>query len=306
MVAFALIAYYLVLGPDAFPDYENYQTIVRNGGFLFSIDEYYFEYISRGFLKLDLGDPKTNVDLLAAVSQLITLWYVFVLSKKKPMSGLMQSALTGVVFLTTTIRAAPSYLLLGYAGLKTANWFQLFGITVLAIGWHDSAVIPFGVVLAAKILARGGVIDAANYLVSKVYWFFGSLILIADQIRSVFIELLGGSIGIREAYLTEDASYGVVKLVYIAIIYVFTSLALAKSKTNPENRVVLNVLNVICALMYMVNGVAGVRFSTYALTYFLAVYEWPQKNSAVLKVVIYGVCVAIYLYSFHDVLKNTL
>lgn len=306
MILIALIFYYNILGPSAFPDYENYQTIVSNGGYLFSPDEYYFEWFSRGVLKFDFENYIWNVDILAIFSQVISIIYFLKLVKIKPWSGLLQAGLSSVLFLTTTIRAAPAYLFFGFAGLNNTNLKSTIILMLMAIAWHDSAILPFFIIIIVIVLEKFNLLGKLNYFFKIIYPLFIFGIIFPDLFRNIFISSLSGLIGIRESYLSEDGSYSVAKLCYTLLLYIISLLIIKKKLLNEKSIAILYAINIMSVGLYIINSVAGIRFSIYIIVFILASISNLKIENLFSKILIYFLSIFVYIYTYFDIIKNTL
>lgn len=306
MILGVLFSYYLIIGESAFPDYENYITIVLNGGYLYSPEEYFFEFFSRFILTLDTGNANINVDLLTFISQTFSIVYFIVLSFIKPWSGFALVAISSVLYLTTMVRAAPAYVLLGYVGLKNFKFLPLIVIFIVAIGWHDTALLPFGMVIISSILDKVGWTELAKNLFTKVYWVIAFLLFLINFIRPLIIDIIQDRLGIRASYLHDLTSHSFLKLFYIFFIYVGSYYIIKKSSITQKNANVLYMLNIFCVFLYIINGTAGVRFAGYTIVFLLSATNWQMLINKFARPIIYLIFIVLYFITYIDILKNTI
>lgn len=306
MVIATLCVYYIFLGPNAFPDYDNYQTIARNGGYLFSPDEYFFEFFSRGVLASQYIPLESSVDILVFLSQSFTVFYILFLIKKKPWNGLMQSSLTSVAFLTTIIRAAPAYEIIGYLCMGKITKRKFILCSVFALSWHDTAVIPLALIALVYLMNTLNISNFILKILNNIY-LLGILIFVFPEKFKEIIEILVGSfIGIRSVYFETEGGYSVLKILYMIGIYLSTCYLIRVSELDKEKKLIIYILNLVGAIMYSINSVAGVRFSLFTITTFLALYDFNNIDKKYYKYVIIIFSIALYFYSYIDILKNTI
>lgn len=306
MLMVALILYYIVLGPSAFPDYDNYQTIARNGGYLFSPDEYFFEYFSRGILTSRYIQPENAVDLLVLISQFFTFFYIFSLMKERPWNGLMQTSLTSVAFLTTIIRAAPAYEMIGYLCMGKITKKKFFLCGAIAIGWHDTAVIPLSLIGFVYLIRVIRLDNISLKILNNVYLFGVAIFIFPDKFKEIIGIIFGSLIGIRTIYFETDGGYSAIKIIYSMGIYLSTCYLTRLSKLDKEKKLIIYGLNIFGAIMYSINSVAGIRFSLFTITVFLALYDFNCISNKIYKYLIAIGFITLYFYSYIDILKNTI
>jgi hypothetical protein len=305
MIILSLVAYYLILSPNAFPDYQNYKTIVLNGGYLFNPNEYYFEWFSRWVLKINFNDEEINVNLLAIISQAITIFYLYILNKNKPINGLLQTSISSLLFLTTTIRGAPAYILFGMVGLQEKKTSFLILLMLFAMAWHDSAVIPFIAVLFIQLIDKIGKLEALIKFLKYIYPFFVLGIVFPEIFRGVILEIFDGLLGIRQSYLNDEGSYTTLKMCYILSIFILSFFIAREKFNNKKNIATIYFINIICIGLYLINSVVGIRFSIYIIVFALATSSLKYINKITIALIIYIISLSLYIFTYYDILKNT-
>lgn len=306
MIMSALVIYYFILGPTAFPDYDNYLTIARNGGYLFAPNEYFFEYFSRGILTNKYIVSESAVDLLVFISQCFTIFYMIYLIKEKPWNGLIQSSLTSVSFLTTIIRAAPAYEVIGFLCAGSLSLKKILICSIIALSWHDTAAIPIAIVTFIYFTRYLRINSILVNLFNKIYLFGIAIFLFSEKFKLIIENLIGSIIGIRSIYFETDGGHSLLKIIYSVGIYLSTIYLIKNSKMDSEKKLIIYGLNMVGALIYSINSVAGIRFSLFTITVFLAMYDFSFLNHKFYKYFFVIAFVGVYIYSYIDILKNTI
>lgn len=313
------LASYTTLGGDAFPDYENYITIAENRGWLFQENEYFFEWISRGlliYLPLLGFSPKSSVDVLAAVNQLVCtaifLWLMFSKEKEKNVGATLLFSLIGFLLLTTTIRAAPCYLALTVLACRNLK-LDLFGLCILLFGlaWHDSFLILAAFVLLSGTIANTKALERAlsNPLIhNAIYILSATALLFSNQLRDTILSLIGFDAGIRAVYFDGDGAQSTIKLVYCMIAIIVCATTFNDAKVHIRNRILATMLSVGIAAFYIISGTAAVRFSMFAFCAFIplrGVYAFNFERLASVRLIGFFAAIVLFILSTIDTLSQT-
>jgi len=308
MILIVLISYYLVLSPSAFPDYENYKTIIANGGYLFDPDEYRFEYFSRWILKGNPRDDESLVDLLAFTSQIITIIFYIIVIIRRPSSSLALVAFTGVAFLTTIIRAAPAYDAIGLIVLLEAKIIYSFLFVLLGISWHDSMILPGVAILFSKILKSANIFNISkniNHMLLIVLILGIIATFFSEIIRSGIISIIPDLV-IRNSYLVEDGAHSIIKKLYIILMLSIVLIGSVNLINKIDYKIIQLLISGISIIIFTINGVAGMRFFLFSLVLFFSSIDLkPFLHSNLRKFIYLSLTLTIYIYSYFDILRNT-
>lgn len=273
LIILFVISVYYVVGGYGFPDYSNYVTLVENGGYLRSPDEYVTEWVARFILKNEFGFFSTaqgTVDFLAAFVQFFYVVFVFLLMRsdnlQQQRGWLFFTLALSPLLLTTALRAAPAYLLIAYlAAYGKVLTPRFIILALIAVAFHDSAIIM--VTLCVLSCAFCYVFSSVGaYFLRWVMGLSLVIILLSQQISFLLLSLVSRfDFGIRSVYFQGGDVASLVKKVFLIFIWLVAYTALFNERSNIRVKVFLCASVLLMALSFSINEVAGVRFSAYVL-----------------------------------------
>ncbi len=267
-----LIVYY-IMGGWSFPDYPNYVTIVNNGGYLFSKDEYMAEWLSRFFLSHGLaffGSADRVVDVFALFVQLFYVSFCFYFGTSKTTLSrrgwFFFTAVLGPLLITTALRASPAYILIAYiaaSGMRLNFKFML--LAVLAVSFHDSALILVVLYVVSCVVSRiFKFISPTQYKIFLWCSFF--LIVLSQQVTAVLFSVVSKlNVGIRSVYFLELPQTSLVKKVFLLVIWFVAYTTIQNSSVSVRTKIFVCASMLITAVSFSLSEVVGVRFALYVL-----------------------------------------
>lgn len=272
VILFVLAVYYSV-GGYGFPDYINYITLVENGGYLRSPDEYAAEWLVRFILKNEFGffsGAQNTVDFLAVFVQVFYVVFVSLLMKdedrQRQRGWLFFTLALSPLLLTTVLRAGPAYLIVTYLALHGKVLTPRFVVLALiAISFHDSAIVMIALyVLSAMfccIFSRVGVRELRWLMVVSL-----AIMLLSQQVSLLLMSVVSHfDVGIRSVYFQGGDAASLVKKVFVVFIWFVAYTALSNDRSSMRTKVFLCACSLLMAVSFSVSEVAGVRFSAYVL-----------------------------------------
>ncbi|UVH50567.1 hypothetical protein NVB75_29095 [Pseudomonas sp. CBS] len=271
-VCVLLVVYYL-MGGGAFPDYPNYVTIVNNGGYLFSKDEYMAEWVSRFFLSQGLfffDSAEHVVDFFALIVQVFYILFVFYFGVLK--GGISRrgwfffTAVLGPLLITTALRASPAYILIAYIAATGGRLnLKFLLLSVLAVSFHDSALILVVLYAASCLMARiFRVVGPKFYQI--LMWCSLVLILLSQQVALALFSVVSKlDMGIRSVYFQELPETSIVKKVFLIVIWIVAYTTIKNVAVHARTKIFVCGSMLLTALSFSLNEVAGIRFALYVL-----------------------------------------
>ncbi len=319
---------YYGLGAEQFPDYDNYITIANNNGWLFNEDEYLFEWISRALLTLPMSlglQPRTAVDLLALINQIVCLgyfgWLLISQDRARVFGATLLIALVGVLLITTTLRASTAYLALSLFVLRGMR-LDVFGglLLLLGLAWHDSFAVPLALVLLAHLSLQlqdaitvqkpaTGRLKASSALECLAVVIAFAVLLLAAPLRDAILAALNIDPGIRSVYLDSDGSHSLIKLAYCGICLLMCLATVCDPQIPRPVRRFSALLALAVSFTYLVSGVVAVRLAVFAfcaLVPFRGVFVLNAERSDVARVVLLLLTPVLLWLSVADILGQTL
>lgn len=272
VVLFVLGVYYYI-GGSGFPDYSNYVTLVKNGGYLRSPDEYAAEWVSRYILKNPFGffdSAEHVVDCLALIVQFFYFAFIYVLmrdaNEQQQRGWLFFTLALSPLLLTTALRAAPAYIVIAYlASHGKLLTPRVFILSLVSIAFHDSAVVMIMLYAMVCMFCRLFPTVQAGLL----RWvMIGALVLIvfSQQISYLLISLMSHyDFGIRSVYFQGGENASILKKIFILLIWFVSWTALFNEQSDIRTKVFLTAAVLLMAFAFSVSEVAGIRFSAYVL-----------------------------------------
>ncbi len=257
-----IIAIYYGVGGEAFPDYLNYVTISQKGGYLFYEDEYLAEWISRFWLSnvgQILGDHYLSVDIFALIVQIAYLIWAF--SGKDKSVILVKFWVTvfmGPLLLTTTLRATIPYILFFQLFLGQITIKRIIVLGLLALSFHDSAMVPFFIAFMIHILFKES--SSINRKIAQLMYAASVLVVLAGEYLAPTILPLLSSIGlgIRDIYFIDFVPASGFKIAYASLIIIMTGIIFFHA---PNERLVLIVISMLCAssVLFAISSTPAIR-----------------------------------------------
>jgi len=269
----ALLVVYYFMGGWSFPDYSNYVTIVNNGGYLFSKDEYLAEWVSRLFLSQGLlffDSADHVVDFFALIVQIFYVLFVFYFGVVK--GGISRrgwfffTAVLGPLLITTALRASPAYILVAYIA-ATGGRFNLRFIllSILAVSFHDSALILVAV-YAASCMVTYMFKSIGLVFYQFLMWCSLTLILLSQQVAYILFSVVSKlNIGIRSVYFQELPETSIVKKIFMVVIWVVAYTTIKNLAVQARTKLFVCGSMLLTALSFALSEVVGVRFALYVL-----------------------------------------
>ncbi|AZF04438.1 hypothetical protein [Pseudomonas sp. R5-89-07] len=311
----ALLGVYYFMGGWAFPDYPNYVTIVNNGGYLFSKDEYMAEWVSRLFLSHGLSffdSAEHVVDFFALIVQIFYILFVFYFGVSK--EGISKrgwfffTAVLGPLLITTALRASPAYILIAYIAATGGRFgFKVALLSILAVSFHDSALILV-IVYAASCIGARLFKSIGPVFYRFLMWCSLALILLSQQVAYILFSVVSKlNIGIRSVYFLELPETSIVKKVFMVVIWVVAYTTIRNISVNVRTKLFVCGSILLTALSFSLSEVVGVRFALYVLGSCVlakgAFLFTGQRDSRYRQVdVIFAV--AYFCLVFMDILRN--
>jgi hypothetical protein len=259
------LIYYLV-GGESFPDYKNYITISEKGGWLFDENEYYFEWISRWWLRempVYFSSQVAVNGLILFVQLTYAVWLLKSKSKAEKIAKYWITVLSGPLFLTTTARGTIAYIA-AYSLVeknKKLSIYKAFFFIILGLSFHDSFIIVVVAYAASLIFAR-----YATRKIFIVLYVFSLLTIVLGHI--VFGEIVGlilqFGIGIRDVYFQENSTPSILKTSY-ALTVCLIVLPLVNSKKNIEPSLILMIviLLAVSSILFSLSSTPAIRMLLY-------------------------------------------
>ena len=315
LVAFSVIIVYYVVGGYAFPDYSNYITLVENGGYLFSPDEYAAEWISRFILRNGFGffsTSKGSVDFLAVVSQLFFVISIYLLmrngTKQHQKGWLFFTLLLSPLLLTTVLRATPAYIIVAYLayyerGLSRRSVF----LGLLAVSFHDSAIVMiliyFIVVIFCNVFS-----GVKLWMLRFSMWCALAVIVFSQYVSYLILVVLSQfDFGVRSVYMQGVESFSIVKKLFIVFVWFVAYTLLYNKSASLKSKVFVTAGVVLVALSFSINEVVGIRFSAYILGSAVVckgAFLLSGKEKSNYSVLDYFFAFLYFLLMFYDVFRN--
>lgn len=272
VVLFVLVVYYSV-GGYGFPDYSNYVTLVRNGGFLRSPDEYAAEWLSRLILRNPFGlfdSAESVVDCLALIVQFFYIAFIYALMQDQDeqyqRGWLFFTLALSPLLLTTALRAAPAYIVIAYLasyGKVLSPKFLI--LSLLAIAFHDSAIVMILLYVTTVVFCD----FFPKVQVNLLRWvMIGALLLIllSQQISFLLVSLMSHfEFGIRSVYFQGGVNASILKKIFMVFVWFVSWTALFNERSAIKTKVFLATAAFLMACAFAISEVAGIRFSAYVL-----------------------------------------
>ncbi|MFF7708707.1 EpsG family protein [Pseudomonas sp. NPDC007930] len=271
-----IVCVYYIVGGYHFPDYTNYITIVKNGGVLRDSSEYVAEWFSRGFFKLvpaklDI-EPRATVDLFVAIVQAAFLIFVTWASRGSPRLARGWVFLTlalGPLLLTTAVRSAPAYLCIAYLGcdenLKKRPWFKFLILAVVAVSFHDTAIVMLGLlavtVLLAKVQSR-----LLDWLIAGVLFLVPVVLFFSQLITNFLLPIIVAHVHAGSSiYLATNPTGSIIKRFFMLFIWWCVFSTWRADQVSRRTKIFLIASLALAVSAYLINEVAGIRFSLFCL-----------------------------------------
>jgi hypothetical protein len=313
-VAGLLVVYY-VMGGWSFPDYPNYVTIVNNGGYLFSKDEYMAEWVSRLFLShglLVFDKADRVVDAFALFVQLFYIAFCFYFGASKTTLSrrgwFFFTAVLGPLLITTALRASPAYILVAYiaaSGMRL-NLKFLF-LAVLAVSFHDSALILVLLYALSCLIVRIFKFVGPTIYKTVLWCSFGLIVLSQLVALALFSVVSKLNIGIRSVYFLELPQTSLVKKIFLLVIWVVAYTTIQNSSVQSRTKVFICGSILLTALSFSLSEVVGVRFALYALGACVlakGAFLFSGEHGSRYRQVDVVLAIAYFALVFMDILRN--
>jgi len=261
VVAIFICSIYYFVGGELFPDYKNYITISENGGWLFDPNEYFFEWVSRWWLR-ELPSYVSHViavDLLAFAVQLIyVVWLICAVKKSEIVAKYWITVLSGPLLLTTTLRGTVAYLA-AYLLVDGENrsFLKSTPILLLGLSFHDSFLIVALICIISYVLSAylGRRLLISIYIFSVFMIFFGSYLL--GGLGSLIL-ILG--IGIRDVYFMEISGPSIIKTIYALFVAALVfPIVWSKNIENPQSTLIIVLLFAASSILFGLSSTPAIR-----------------------------------------------
>ncbi|AKA85323.1 hypothetical protein VO64_4777 [Pseudomonas synxantha] len=315
LFVFVLLVVYYCMGGWSFPDYPNYVTIVNNGGYLFSKDEYLAEWVSRFFLSQGLGffeSADQVVDFFALFVQIFYILFVFYFGVTKESISrrgwFFFTAVLGPLLITTALRASPAYILIAYIAATGGRLNLKFVLlSLLAVSFHDSALILVAVYVASCVMSHMfKVIGQRFYLC--LMWCSLALILLSQQVAFVLFSVVSKlDIGIRSVYFQELPETSIVKKIFMVVIWVVAYTTVKNLTVNTRTKIFVCGSVLLTAISFSLSEVVGIRFALYVLgSCVLAkgAFLFSGQHNSRYRQIDVVLAVAYFCLVFMDILRN--
>lgn len=261
----ALVVVYYSLGGAHFPDYQNYITISEKGGYLFLENEYFFEWVSRFWLRYvgsELRNHILSVDIFVGLIQLIYFTWLMHDSgdERYELSKFWITVFLGPLLLTTTLRGTPAYIAVFMILGSNYSILGLFFCFMLALSFHDSALLPLLVYCLARVTTfiDYSLVRVSVLLVGMLFIAIGSLFL-----QTLMPVLLSYGLGIREIYFMEPASPSAAKIVYAIFVGFLCALACIMNGLRNEKLWFMVLLYFFSAILFALSSTPAIRMLLY-------------------------------------------
>ncbi|WP_411705145.1 hypothetical protein [Edaphovirga cremea] len=313
-VCFLLVIYYF-MGGGSFPDYSNYVTIVNNGGYLFSKDEYMTEWVSRFFLSKGLvffDSADHVVDFFALLVQMFYVLFVFyfglIKGRVSRRGWFFFTAVLGPLLITTALRASPAYILVAYIAATGGRLnLKFLLLSVLAVSFHDSALILVAVYAASCVIA-GIFKSIGSTLYQLLMWCSLALVLLSQQVSYVLFSVVSKlNIGIRSVYFQELPDTSIVKKVFMIVIWVVAYTTIKNIAVQARTKIFVCSSMLLTAISFSLSEVVGIRFALYVLgSCVLAkgAFLFSGQHNSRYRQVDVVIAVAYFCLAFMDILRN--
>jgi hypothetical protein len=314
LVVLVLLIYYLIGGKE-FPDYSNYLTIVKQGGYLFSPNEYKAEWISRFILRNPnglFGSSFDAVNFLVVTAQLSFFLFLFLVTRSKYVSwsGSFYFCLfSAPLLLTTAVRAAPVYLIMTYLTIFSDKmkfkWFLFWFF--LALAFHDTAILIGSILGVQKFFySRIGKINL-NRIIKLVLMLSLVLILMpeffTDVVRSLstFVDL-----GIRATYFEVTIERSFIKRLFMLFILICVFLSMYRTKVIHFFHFSVAAIYLAASFGFVINEVVGIRmvlFVLYPFVYYNGGTFSSPKSNALLRIIDGIISSFYFLFSMYKLIN---
>jgi hypothetical protein len=311
LIAFLIIlAIYYAVGGDAFPDYSNYITISEKGGYLFLEDEYFFEWISRFWLAnvgSIISNHQLSVDIFAALVQLIYFGWLMHDSgdKRYELSKFWITIFLGPLLITTTLRGSPAYLAIFWIAAAPRTWIGAAGASLIALGFHDSALLPIVIYVLARIFSR---LDSRPMRIFLLLAGVGVIVAGAAVIQLAVPLLLQLGMGIRAVYFAEITSPSVPKMIYALFIALLCLPLCSKRMMKVEQGFFVLAMFFASALLFALASTPAIRMLLYvfgsALILNFRYHKGITQRFARMSIVQVGVAPMLMAVMFWDLFRN--
>ncbi len=293
-----VIFLYYNFGGSSFPDYAVYKKISEGIISQSYITEFFSGYMLQGQGVELLGLSK--VDSFIVVVQVLVfvlIIYLGVVYNEYSYSVFIFSCLYGALLLTTTVRAAPLYVLFLFWCIifsqRGISLIQIFLFSMIGMLFHDSFILCTLSLLIYKTLFFFSRLKIFDIGIKFFFYILPLVFIFGGHIKSFIVELSGFEfLGARKAYLEADLA-STSKLIYCLAIY-FLSLASVKQSLKENiHKFDVNYLvfsfNFVFCLLFLLNNVAAIRFSIFIITLILIIkrcfifnFERSLKNGVLL------------------------
>lgn len=317
-VAISIFIFY-ILGGHYFPDYENYILLASNDGWLFSENEYMFEWLSRGILRLAIRtglSAEYAVIVLTIINQIICTWFFIYLithkNRKINFGGVLLFSLIGFLLITTTLRASPAYLALTLLALREFR-FNLTNTLIMLFGlaWHDTFIIPIIIITASIITTK---ITSINYYLKAInfdkliVYISIAILFFTEQLRDLLLSIFGVEAGIRAIYFEGDGAHSIAKLIYCAMALLICKLSQIDNDLSERLQRFAALLGFSIAITYLISGTAAVRLSMYAFCTFIplrGIYFFDYENKKYIRLIQFTTLPLLFGFNIFETLRQT-
>jgi len=270
LVLVSLLLFY-ILGAERFADYSNYVRIAEGDGYAYSEHDYVFEWLSRFFLSLSGFSSSERVALLIFANQVVcVVFFVWaaIRNRAEAVFGvLLIFCLFGFLFMTTTLRAAPAYLLISAFYIRGGRFDALgVGLLIFALAWHDSAALVILICMAAYFasLFVGGKLKGLVGPVLVVFVFLSvAVVFFSGFFRSYAVVSLPVDLGVRAAYFDGEGDQSYLKGLFVVFTLMLCLSFVVDKRVSSRARLYVTLLSVAVSFLYVISAVAAVRLALY-------------------------------------------